>query len=415
MITFEKFTLENGLTVIVHEDNSTPLVALNILYKVGARDENPEKTGFAHLFEHLMFGGSINIPDFDKPLQMAGGENNAFTNTDITNYYLTIPSTNIETAFWLESDRMLSLAFSEKSLEVQRNVVVEEFKQRYLNQPYGDVWLELRPLAYKVHPYQWATIGKETKHIEDASLEDVKSFFKKWYAPNNAILAIAGNCSREKAIELCNKWFSPIAKANVPIRNLPIEPQQQEKRVLELEKDVPSNHIYITYHCCSRFDKEFYATDLLSDILSRGKSSRLYQKLVKEKKIFTEVGAYMLGELDKSLFLIEGSLIDGVSMEEAESAIKEVIEEVKKSISETELLKVKNKAEASLIFSEMSIANKALNLAYFELLGDAGLVNVQSELYEKVTAKEIQAIANEILIEKNSSVLRYYSKINHAR
>lgn len=414
MIKFEKFNLENGLTVIVHEDKSTPLVALNILYKVGARDENPEKTGFAHLFEHLMFGGSINIPDFDKPLQMAGGENNAFTNTDITNYYLTIPSTNLETAFWLESDRMLSLAFSEKSLEVQRNVVVEEFKQRYLNQPYGDVWLALRPLAYKVHPYQWATIGKETKHIEDASLEDVKSFFKKWYAPNNAILTIAGNCSKEKAIELCNKWFSPIQAANVPARNLPVEPVQLEKRILELEKDVPSNHIYIAFHCCSRFDKEFYATDLLSDILSRGKSSRLYQKLVKEKKMFTEIGAYMLGELDKSLFLIEGSLIDGVTMEEAEKSIYEVIEEVKISISDLELLKVKNKAEASLVFSEMSIANKALNLAYFELLGNADLVNIQSKLYDKVTTEEIQQIAQEVLTEKNSSVLRYYSKQNHA-
>ncbi|HQF29502.1 MAG TPA: pitrilysin family protein [Bacteroidia bacterium] len=410
MLHYEKFTLENGLTVIVHEDKSTPLVALNILYKVGARDEDPDKTGFAHLFEHLMFGGSINIPNYDEPLQLAGGENNAFTNNDITNYYLTIPATNLETAFWLESDRMLSLAFTEKSLEVQRNVVIEEFKQRYLNQPYGDVWLKLRPLAYKVHPYQWATIGKVTEHIEEATLDYVKAFFKKWYAPNNAVMTIAGNCSLERAKELCNKWFTPIPAVNVPVRDLPKEPVQTEMRELNVSNDVPTDHIYLAFHCCSRYDSDFYATDLLSDVLSRGKSSRMYQKLVKEQKLFTDIGAYMMGELDESLFVVEGKLVNGISIESAENAIFDILETAKTDVSETELLKVKNKALASLVFSEMSIGNKALNLAYFEMLGNADMANQQENLYNSVSSDQIKAIAKRILVKSNCSILRYQAK-----
>ncbi|MBL7923590.1 MAG: insulinase family protein [Bacteroidia bacterium] len=410
MIKFEKFSLKNGLTVIVHEDHSTPLVAMNILYKVGARDEDPSQTGFAHLFEHLMFGGSVNIPSYDEPLQLAGGENNAFTNNDITNYYLTIPSQNLETGFWLESDRMLSLAFTEKSLEVQRSVVVEEFKQRYLNQPYGDVWLKLRPLAYKVHPYRWATIGKELSHIENASLGDVKSFFKKWYAPNNAILSIAGNCTLERARELAVKWFEPIPAADVPARHLPQEPVQNEKRTEEVFEDVPHSHLYMVWHCCARHEHEFFATDLLSDILSRGKSSRLYQKLVKQRPVFTEVSAYMLGDLDKSLLYVEGKLVNGVSMEEAEKALLEELERVKSDIDDRELGKVRHKAESSLEFSEMGIANKALHLAYFEMLGDAGLCNLQSSSYNSVTKEDIMRVATDVLRDENCSILRYHAK-----
>ncbi len=409
MIPYEKFTLENGLSVLVHEDKSTPLVAMNILYKVGARDEDPDKTGFAHLFEHLMFGGSVNIEDFDEPLQMAGGENNAFTNNDITNYYLTIPSQNLETGFWLESDRMLSLAFTDRSLEVQRSVVVEEFKQRYLNQPYGDVWLHLRPLAYKVHPYQWPTIGKEISHIENATLEDVKSFFKKWYAPNNAILSLAGNCSTGRARELCEKWFAPIPAAKIPERKLPQEPVQQEKRILDLKREVPNSRIYMAWHCCARNDHEFYATDLLSDILARGKSSRLYQQLVKQNSYFTDINAYMTGELDKSLLVIEGKLLKKTSMESAEKAILELVEGLKQKVEERELQKVQHKAEATLEFSEMSIDSKALNLAYYELLGDANECNRQAERYNAVHTGEITAIAKSILTENNCSILRYHS------
>jgi zinc protease len=410
MIAFEKFILPNGLTVIVHEDHSTPLVALNILYKVGARDEQIDKTGFAHLFEHLMFGGSVNIPSYDEPLQIAGGENNAFTNNDITNYYLTIPAQNIETGFWLESDRMLSLAFSEKSLEVQRSVVIEEFKQRYLNQPYGDVWLMMRPLAYKVHPYRWATIGKEISHIEDATLEDVKSFFKKWYAPNNAILSVSGDCTLAQIKTLCEKWFAPIPMADVPARNLPVEPQQTETRIQEVEKDVPNSHIYMAWHCCSRTDADFYATDMLSDLLSRGKSSRLHQQLVKEKNIFTEIHAYMSGDLDNSLFFIEGKLVDNISMEEAEKSIWEELEKVKIEIDKRELTKIKHKVEAYLEFSEMGIANKALNLAYYELLGDANDCNKQAEYYNRVHAEQIMQVAQKILTKENCSILRYHAK-----
>ncbi len=410
MIAYKKFTLDNGLTVIVHEDHSTPLVALNILYKVGARDEQIDKTGFAHLFEHLMFGGSINIPSYDEPLQIAGGENNAFTNNDITNYYLTIPSQNIETGFWLESDRMLSLAFSEKSLEVQRSVVIEEFKQRYLNQPYGDVWLLMRPLAYKVHPYRWATIGKELAHIEDATLEDVKGFFKKWYAPNNAILSVSGDCTLEQIKTLCKKWFEPIPMADVPARNLTTEPVQTETRIQEVEKEVPNSHLYMAWHCCSRTDKDFFATDMLSDLLSRGKSSRLHQQLVKEKNIFTEINAYMSGDLDKGLFFIEGKLVDSITMEDAEKSIWEELEKIKVEIDEREITKIKHKVEAYLEFSEMGIANKALNLAYYELLGDASDCNKQAEYYNQVTSEQIMQVAKNILTKENCSILRYHAK-----
>lgn len=408
MITYDKFQLDNGLRVIVHKDTSTLMAAVNILYDVGARDEDPDRTGFAHLFEHLMFGGSLNIPSYDSPLQMAGGENNAFTSNDITNYYITLPANNLETAFWLESDRMLSLAFSEKSLDVQRHVVIEEYKQRYLNQPYGDVWLLLRPLAYKVHPYRWNTIGKNIEHIEEATIEDVKTFFKKFYCPDNAILVVSGNVALEEVKRLCEKWFSPIPKGNVPPRNLPKEPAQAEKKFLEVERKVPVNAIYKVFHMCSRADQDFYASDLISEILSRGNSSRLYQTLVKEKKIFSEIDAYVSGELDEGLFIFSGKPADGISLAEAEKAIDSEIEKLKKGmVPARELEKVKNKIESTLLFSEMNVLNKAMNLAMFELLGDASLVNKEVEKYLAVTPQKIRDIANGIFNENNSSVLYY--------
>ncbi|HKR05435.1 MAG TPA: pitrilysin family protein [Bacteroidia bacterium] len=410
MISFEKFELRNGLKVIVNEDPSTPLAAMNILYKVGARDEDENKTGFAHLFEHLMFGGSVNIPNYDEPLQRAGGENNAFTNNDFTNYYLTLSAENLETAFWLESDRMLSLAFSEKSLDVQRNVVIEEFKQRYLNQPYGDVWLLLRPLAYKVHPYKWATIGKDISHIENAAIDDVKSFFSNYYRPENAILTLSGNVTVKQARELAEKWFEPITPGTPKGKNgnYAMEPVQKEKRILKVEKNVPASRIYKTYHCCSRMDKEFYATDLLSDVLSKGKSSRLYQSLVKEQKLFTEMNAYLMGDLDKSLFVFEGRLVNGVEMEQAEKAIDTEIAKIKnEKAGEKELKKSKQQLESGIVFSEINIANRALNLAYFEMLGNASDINSQVDFYNAVTGAEVQQVANDILREENCSVLYY--------
>src|SRR6187551_1723049 len=328
MIQFDSFTLDNGLRVIVHEDPTVEIAVLNILYDVGSRDERPDKTGFAHLFEHLMFGGSKNIPNYDEPLQRVGGENNAFTNTDITNYYLTVPATNIETGFWLESDRMLSLSFDPKVLEVQRKVVIEEFKQRYLNQPYGDVWLKLRPLTYQVHPYKWATIGKEISHIENATMDDVKDFFFHHYRPNNAILVVAGNVKMDQVKKLSEKWFGPIPSGKAKIRRLTEEPAQKSKRVLEVEADVPANALYKAWHVPGRFDNDYYSSDLMSDILGRGHSSRLYQQLVQEKEIFTSISSFLTGTIDPGLMVVSGRLRDGVAFETAEQELENVLQAV---------------------------------------------------------------------------------------
>lgn len=397
--------------MLVHEDNTTPLAAVNILYDVGSRDENPNRTGFAHLFEHLMFGGSQHIPDYDGPVQLAGGENNAFTSNDITNYYLTLPSSNLETAFWLESDRMLQLDFSEHSLDVQRNVVIEEFKQRYLNQPYGDIWLLLRPLAYKVHPYLWDTIGKNISHIENASLEDVKTFFYTHYCPDRAILSVAGNVKADNVFSLAEKWFGNIDRKSPYKRILPQEPEQKEKRTLEVKKKVPADAIYMAYHCCSRTDKEFYAVDLLTDILSGGKSSRLYNALVKEKKLFSEINAFTTAEFDKSVVMVTGKVSEGVKLTDAEKAIGGELDKIiNRQAEEREVQKVKNKVLANLEFSDIDIANRALNLAYYELTGDANEANLQQERYLSVTAADIQQQAQQIFREQNCSVLYYYSQ-----
>jgi len=411
MIQFEKFKLKNNLTVIIHQDKSTPMACLNIIYDVGARDEDENKTGFAHLFEHLMFGGSVNIPNYDEPLQMVGGENNAFTTNDITNYYCTVPAENLETAFWLESDRMLSLAFDKKSLEVQRNVVIEEFKQRYLNQPYGDVWLLLRPLIYNVHPYKWATIGKEIKHIEDATMEDVKAFFNVHYNPSNAILVVAGDVELDNVKALCEKWFAPIEAGSKLKRNLPIEPEQTEYRSLTVERDVPINSIYRAYRMCSRVDAEYHTIDMLSDILSRGNSSRLYKNLIKDKQLFSDIHAYVMGDFDKGLFVISGKVNDGITIEAAEAGIDaEILRIQTELVSEEELQKCKNKIESTVTFSEADVLNKATNLAISELLGDANLINLEIENYQKVTAEQIKEQANLILRKTNCSTLFYLKK-----
>lgn len=411
MIEFEKFTLDNGLTVIVHENRSTPLAVVNILYNVGARDEDPEKTGFAHLFEHLMFGGSVNIPHFDTPLELVGGENNAFTNNDVTNYYLTLPAENLETGFWLESDRMLSLAFTEKSLEVQRNVVIEEFRQRYLNQPYGDVWLLLRPLVYKVHPYQWATIGKKVEHIRDAEMQDVKDFFYKYYRPNNAIMTVAGNVKLEEVKRLAEKWFGNIPAGEVKGRVLPQEPEQTEKRTLEVEREVPFDMIYMAFHIGKRIDDDYYVGDLASDILSRGRSARFLNELIKKQRLFSDVNAYISGDIDPGLFMVSGKLMSGVDFEKAEAAIWEQLDKLKNEpISFEELQKVKNKAEATHVFSEMETLNTAFNLSYFEMLGDAAMTNTEMDKLQAVTAGQINEFAKRVFVENNCSVLYYKSK-----
>ncbi len=411
MIYFERFELKNGLKLIVHPDKNTPLAAVNLLYNVGARDENPKKTGFAHLFEHLMFGGSVNIPDFDNPLQMAGGENNAFTNNDITNYYDTLPAENLETALWLESDRMMSLAFNQKSLDVQKSVVCEEFKEHYINQPYGDVWHKLSTLAYKVHPYQWPTIGKELSHVENATMADVKDFFYRYYRPNNAVIVIAGNVEPQEAYRLTEKWFGEIPAGNISARNLPVEPEQKENRSMTVKAKVPLDAIHIAFHNCARGDEEFYAQDLISDVLSAGSSSRFYQVLLKEKQLFSEIDAYNLGSLDKGLVMVSGKLVKGVKMEIAEEAINEQIDLIKKElVGERELQKVKNRIESNMVYSDINVLHRAMNLAFFELLGDASEANEEMKKYHAVSAEQIREESNKVFRDGNRSTLYYYAE-----
>ena len=408
MVSFERFTLANGLKVLVHEDPTTPMAVVNILYDVGARDEHPDQTGFAHLFEHLMFGGSINIPSYDEPLQRVGGENNAFTSNDITNYYITLPSVNLETAFWLESDRMLSLAFSEKSLEVQRNVVCEEFKQRYLNQPYGDVWLKLRPMAYKQHPYQWATIGKSLDHIENATINDVKAFFNRHYNPSNAIMVVGGDVKLEEVKRLSEKWFGTIPAGQKLPRLLPKEDVQADERKETVQANVPLDALYKVFHMPARTEQGYYAVDLISDILSRGNSSRLFRNLLKDKKLFSDINAYLTGSLDAGLFVVEGKPLPGISMDVAEAAIWEELDRISTElVPDAELTKVKNKMESTMVFSEMSLLDKAMNLAYFELLGDANELNLETQKYLDVNSEEIRSQAKQIFRKENSSTLYY--------
>jgi predicted Zn-dependent peptidase len=411
MIQYDKFTLANGLRVLVHEDSSTPMAVVNIMYDVGARDEDPAKTGFAHLFEHLMFGGSIHIPSYDEPLQLAGGENNAYTTNDLTNYYCQLPAENIETAFWLESDRMLSLAFSKKSLEVQRKVVMEEFKEHYINKPYGDVWFKMRELAYTVHPYRWQTIGKDLSHIEKATISDVKKFFFKHYCPANAILVVAGNTTTEQVKALAEKWFANIPAGEKYNRRLPVEPKQTAPRKEIVKARVPLDALYKCWHMEGRLHDGYYAAELITDILSGGGSSRLYQALVKEQQLFSNIECYHFGSTDTGILTIEGKLVKGVKMEDADKAVEVEAEKIKNTlIDEKELQKVKNKTEAALAFEDMSIMNRASSLATYELLGKASLINEELIKYHSITREDIRRYAQQIFDVNNCSTLYYYAE-----
>lgn len=411
MITYDRFVLDNGLRVLVHEDHSTPMAVVNVLYDVGARDENPAQTGFAHLFEHLMFGGSINIPDYDEPLQRAGGENNAYTTNDLTNYYCQLPAENIETAFWLESDRMMSLAFGQKSLDVQKKVVTEEFKEHYINKPYGDVWHKMRELAYTTHPYRWMTIGKELSHIENAHIDDVKAFFFKHYRPVNAILVVAGNVKTENIKRLAAKWFGDIPMGEKYNRQLPQEPRQTEARQQEVHANVPLNALVKTWHMDARLDKGYYVMDLATEILGGGGSSRLYQSLVKEKQLFSSLDCYHFGSTDKGLAAIDGKLVKGVKMEDALKAVDEEIEKIQsEQVSGTELQKVKNKTESVIAFEDMAVMSRAGSLAMYELLGDANMMNTELGRYQSITSEDIQSYCKEVFRKENSNTLLYYAK-----
>jgi zinc protease len=411
MIHFDKFMLDNGLRVIVHEDHSTPMAVLNCLYDVGARDEDPSRTGFAHLFEHLMFGGSAHIPEFEIPLQRAGGENNAFTTNDLTNYYIQVPAENLETAFWLESDRMLSLAFSEKSLEIQRKVVSEEFKEHYLSQPYGDAWFKLRELAYTTHPYRWMTIGRELSHIETAKLQDVREFFSRHYLPVNAILVLAGHVNKNQVLELARKWFGDIPSGEKYFRNLPPEPKQAMPRKMEVEADVPLDALYKCFHMGSRLEDGYYAAELISEILGGGGSSRLHQRLIKEKKLFSSLDCQQTGSVDPGLLAFEGKLIKGVSLEDADRAVSEELDRMaSRPVEEKELTKVKNRTESAIAFEDMSVMNRASSLAIYELLGDAQMMNTELDKYRSVSVDQVLATARQVLDPKNSSTLYYRSR-----
>ena len=408
MINYDRFELANGLRVLVHEDASTPMVVVNVLYDVGARDEDPKRTGFAHLFEHLMFGGSVNIEDFETPLQLAGGENNAYTTNDFTNYYIQLPAENIETAFWLESDRMLSLAFSEKSLEVQRKVVMEEFKEHYINKPYGDVWFKMRELVYHRHPYRWMTIGSDLSHIEQAKLEDVRNFFFKYYRPVNAILVVAGKTNVAQVRALAEKWFGDIASGERYVRNLPKEPKQTGPRKLSVKAQVPLDALYKCYPMSARTDPGYYVADLITEVLGGGASSRLHQSLIKEKKLFSQIECYHTGSVDPGLVVIEGKLIKGVSMEAADAAVEAELDKIKAApISDKELTKVKNRTESAIVFEDMSVMNRANSLAIYELLGDAGMMNTELDKYRAVTAAEILETSRQIFDAANSNTLYY--------
>lgn len=408
MISFEKFTLANGLQVIVHEDPATTMAVVDVIYNVGSRDEDENLTGFAHLFEHLMFGGSENIPLFDTPLQKVGGENNAFTTPDLTNYYISVPAQNIETAFWLESDRMKQLAFNTQSLETQRKVVIEEFKQRYLNQPYGDVWLKFRPMIYQQHPYRWPTIGAGIQHIEEAQMSDVRAFFKKHYVPSNAVLVVAGRVKVDQIKALAEKWFAPIDAGIKPNRKLPQEPEQSEDRRMEIAGDVPANRIYKAYPVIGRYEPGYYAIDLMSDLLGRGESSYLYEHLVQKQRIFDSIGTYQTSSIDPGLLIIQGQVSDDVKIEEAEKALEKALQDFAASqIIEKDLQMVKNQSEASLVFGEVEVLNRAMNLAMAANAGDVNLVNEESEKIAKVQAADLEKWAQRLFIQGKSNTLLY--------
>lgn len=410
MIRFSKFILKNGLTVILQPDHTTPLVNVNLLYRVGAKDENPELTGFAHLFEHLMFGGTAEVPDYDKIVQMIGGENNAFTNNDFTNYYLSLPAPNLETALWLEADRMRNLAINQHSLDIQKAVVIEEFKQRYLNQPYGDVWLLLRPLAYKLHPYQWPTIGKDITHIEHAALTQVREFYDRFYQPKNTILTVTGNFNPVTTQKLIRNYFKDIKNTCEITSNFLFEAEQTEARSLTVTREVPYDAIYIAFPMCSRQSVDYQVYDLISDILSSGKSSRFQQHLILEKRLFSSVNAFITGDLHPGLFVFTGTLMKGVKMEDAEKAIWEEIEVIRTELVEArELRKNIHKMESAISFSRLSSLNNAMNLAYFEMIGNASEINKEIKRYKAVRQEDIRRVAAESFIRPKSNTLYYLS------
>lgn len=411
MLEYHKIQLDNGLRVIVHEDDSTPMIAFNILYLVGSRNESPEMTGMAHLFEHLMFSGSKHIKDIDTLVQNAGGENNAFTNNDHTNFHEVFPAQNLEVAFWIEADRMRDLQLTKTKLETQKKVVVEEFKETTINEPYGDFWHHISEMAFKKHPYRWPVIGLKPEHIEQVKLEDAVAFYQKHYAPNNAIISIAGNVKIDDVRTMVEKWFADIpAKANVE-NSFPSETTQNAALRKTVQGNVPIDSIYIAFRMCDRVHPDFYTIDLISDILSNSRSARFYQNLIKEKRLFSTIDAYVMGTIDEGLFIIEGKLSEGIMIEIAEKAIWQELEILKSDlVSEYELQKNKNQIESALIFSESGTLNKAINLCFYESIGKLDLINREMEEYERITPNDIKRVANWLFENEKSFTLWYLAE-----
>ncbi len=411
MIPYKRKTLDNGLTVVVNRDRSSKLAAVNLLYRVGARNENPARTGFAHLFEHLMFRGTRQVPSFDLPVQMASGDNNAFTNNDYTDFYITLPRDNIETALWLESDRMQGLELTPEKLATEKRVVIEEYRQRYLNQPYGDQMMLLRALSYRVHPYRWATIGLSPDHIADATMEEVQAFYRAYYHPSNAILSISADLDEERMLELAERWFAPLADRPHPAAAIPQEPPQEAARREEVERDVPATTVSVAYHMGGRTSAEFFVGDLVSDLLSGGDSSRLYQRLVKQRRLLSSVNAYVTGDVDPGLFVFTGQLLPDTTPAQVEEAFREEIEAlVRDAATEYELEKVRNKFEANTLFGELNVMNKAMNLGFYEMLGDLPLINGEVARYRAVTNDAIRDFCRRVLRPENSNTLIYKAK-----
>ena len=411
MIPYKRKTLDNGLTVVVNRDRSSKLAAVNLLYRVGARNENPARTGFAHLFEHLMFRGTRQVPSFDLPVQMASGDNNAFTNNDYTDFYITLPRDNIETALWLESDRMQGLELTPEKLATEKRVVIEEYRQRYLNQPYGDQMMLLRALSFRVHPYRWATIGLSPDHIADATMEEVQAFYRAYYHPSNAILSISADLDEERMLELAGRWFAPLADRPHPAAAIPQEPPQEAARREEVERDVPATTVSVAYHMGGRTSAEFFVGDLVSDLLSGGDSSRLYQRLVKQRRLLSSVNAYVTGDVDPGLFVFTGQLLPDTTPAQVEEAFREEIEAlVRDAATEYELEKVRNKFEANTLFGELNVMNKAMNLGFYEMLGDLPLINGEVARYRAVTNDAIRDFCRRVLRPENSNTLIYKAK-----
>lgn len=411
MTTIKEFVLANGLTILIDEDPNTPLVTLNLLYKVGSKHEKESKTGFAHLFEHFMFEGSINIPHFDSELQKAGGDNNAFTTVDLTNYYETLPAVNIETALWLESDRMLSLDFNQKSLSTQISVVCEEFKQNYLNKPYGDVWHLLMDLCYQQHPYKWPTIGKELSHIESITLEDTKDFFYTYYRPNNAILSIAGGIKAEEILPKIEKWFGEIPAGPAIHYTKTQETTQQSDRFLTVERNVPQPMLYKAWHTVSRTHTDYYAVDIITELLGTGDSSRLHEELIEKRELCSEVSCYLSGTDEDNLLIIEAKPLDGIELEAVDIAIQEVLQAFSQNpIAERELQKVINKACNYIAFTNETHQNKSFNLAYFKSIDAIHLYGNEHEAYSKVSLSQVQEVAQQLFTQQFSNTLFYKTK-----